>query len=116
MCSYIVFGVFSLAHAADATAKSDKSIAAVTEYFKCEALGHIPGKCDRSEMEQYNTSIMSAIAYTMIGLIPLSILNFVLKWRSVKEVTVKLFHWLTRKFSKCTNLSANNKVEGVNQM
>ena len=53
MCSYIVFAVFTLAHASDAKAKFHKSIAAVTEYFKCETLGHVPGKCDRSEIEQY---------------------------------------------------------------
>ena len=116
MCSYVVFVVVSLAHSGDVTAKSDKSIAAVTEYFKCEALGYVPGKCNRSKMEQYNTSIMSAIAYTMIGLIPLGILTFVLKWRAVKEVTVKLFRWLARKFSKCTNNTPNNKVESVNQI
>ena len=40
---------------------------------------------------------MSAISYILIGLIPLGILNFVLKWKSVKEVAVKSFYWLSRK-------------------
>ena len=53
ICLFLVFVVFILVHSAIATAKSDKFIAAVTDYYKCEALGHLPGKCNRSEFEQY---------------------------------------------------------------
>ena len=97
ICLFIVFAVFTLVHTAIVTARSDKFIAAVTDYFKCEALGHVPGKCNRSEFEQYCNPYMSAISYTLIGLIPLGILNFVLKWKSVKELAIKSFHWLSRK-------------------
>ena len=108
-----------MAHAAYVAATSDKLITALTNYFKCEALGYVPGKCNRSDFEQYNNPYITLISYTLIGLIPLGILNFVLKWMSVKEAVVKLFCQLTRKFSKNVNLSsfstAKSGASGVNQ-
>ena len=58
---------------------------------------------------------MSAISYTLIGLIPLGILNFVLKWKSVKEVAVKTFNRLSRKspdITKVSSLSSGNRCVG----
>ena len=57
------------------------------DYVKSETLGQVIGKCSRAKFEQYHTPLMSAIAYNLMGFIPLSILNYVLKWRlSIKEV------------------------------
>ena len=56
--------------------------------FKCEALGHVPGKCNISEFEQYYNPYIRAISYILVGLIPLSVLNLVLKWSSVKEIAI----------------------------
>ena len=60
---------------------------------------------------------MSVISYILIGLIPFGILNFVLKWKSVKEVAAKSFHWLTRKSVDITNVSSlssrQKSVSGV---
>ena len=105
---FIVFSVFTLVHSAIVTAKSDKFVSVLTDYFKCEALGHVPGKCSRSEFEHIYSPYMSGIAYALIGLIPLGILNFVLKWRSVKEVAGKSFHRLSRKSSEITNVSSSS--------
>ena len=61
---------------------------------------------------------MSAISYTLIGLVPLGILNFVLKWKLVKEVTVKSFHWLSKKppdikdIKKVSSMSSGNRCVG----
>ena len=110
---FLVFAIFILVHSAIATAKSDKFFAALTDYFKCEALGHVPGKCDRSEFEQYYNPYMSALAYILIGLIPLGVLNVVLKWSSVKEIAVKSFCYLSRISSWIINdssLSSDNRV------
>ena len=105
MCLFIVFSVVTLVHTGIVIASSDKFIAALTDYFKCEALGHVTGKCNRSEFEQYYNPYMSAISYIFIGLIPLGIINFVLKWNSVKKVAEKSFHWPAKKPSQNTNLS-----------
>ena len=110
---FVVFAIIILVHSAIATAKSDKFFAALTDYFKCEALGHVPAKCDRSEFEQYYNPYMSALAYILIGLIPLGILNVVLKWSSVKEIAVKSFCYLSRMSSWIINdssLSSDNRV------
>ena len=108
-------GVFITVKTAIATAKSDKFIAALTNYFKCEALGYVPGKCNRSEFEQYYNPYMGAISYILMGLVPLGILNFVLKWRSIKKacITLKSFHHLPRKSFVIINpltLSIGNRV------
>ena len=110
---FMVFSVFTLVHSAIVTAKSDNFISAVTDYFKCEALGHVPGKCNRSEFEHIYSPYMSAISYTLIGLIPLGILNFVLRWRSVKEVAVKSIRRLSRKSSEITNVSNSSSDNRV---
>ena len=82
--SFIIFGFFILGHVSDITAKSDKFQAALEEYFECEAFGHIPGKCDRGTFDKIFSPYTSAIAYILMSLIPLSILNFIIKWSSVK--------------------------------
>ena len=110
---FIVFVVFTLVHSAIVTAKSDKFVSVLTDYFKCEALGHVPGKCNRSEFEHIYSPYMSAISYALIGLVPLGILNFVLKWRSVKEVAVKSLRRLTRKSSEITNVSSSSSDNKV---
>ena len=111
----LVFTVFNLVHSAIFTAISDKLIAALTDFFKCEALGYVPGKCNRSDFEQYDNPYLSAISYIIAGLVPLSILNFVLKWKAVKEVAVKTFDWLSRKspdITKVSSLSSGNRCVG----
>ena len=106
------FALFTLVHSAIVTAKFDKFIAAVIDYFKCEALGHVPGKRNRSDFEQYYNPNMSSISYTLIALIPLGILNFALKWRSVKVVAMKSFHWFSEKsdITKISSLLSGNSV------
>ena len=96
--SFIIFGVFILGHVSDITAKSKKFELALVEYFQCEAFGHIPGKCDRGTFDKIYSPYMSAIAYMLMGLVPLSILNFILKWSSVKSVGNKA-KILTKRYS-----------------
>ena len=108
------FKVVTSVHTGYVTATADKFTTALTDYFKCEALGHVPGKCSRSKFEQYHTPLMSAIAYTLMGLIPLSFLNYVLKWRSIKEVTVKSFHLLSTKRTT-SKVSSSNKMSSISQ-
>ena len=110
---FVVFSIFILVHSAIFTAKSDKFFAALTDYFKCEALGHVPGNCNRYDIEQYDNPYISAISYILIGLIPLGVLNFVLKWRSVKEIAVKSFRCVSRISAwiiNDSNLSSDNRV------
>ncbi|XP_019859822.1 PREDICTED: uncharacterized protein LOC109588073 isoform X1 [Amphimedon queenslandica] len=83
---FTIFGAFTIGHESSTDATSDKFEAALQEYFECEAFGHIPGKCDRGTIEKISKPYFSAIAYILMSLTPLGILNFILKWSSVKNV------------------------------
>ena len=71
------------------TANGDKLIDGMKVYFICEASGHVPGKCDRNVFERHFYPSMSCISYILMGLIPLSILNFVVNWNKVKGIVCK---------------------------
>ena len=62
---------------------------AFEDYFTCEFVGHTPGRCDRNGFEKFTYPYLSIIAYLFIGLIPISILNFVINWQSMKEFCLK---------------------------
>ena len=106
MCSFIIFAVFSLVQNSLGIANLDTFIASLTDYFKCEAFGHIPGKCNRSNFEQHYDQYLAAISNILMGLIPLSILNFVLKWRSIQKKAKIFFEFLRR--STKTIVAATN--------
>ena len=99
MCSFILFAVFILVQKSLRLATLDTFIAALTDYISCESFGHIPGKCNRSSFEQHYNQYLAAISNILMGLIPLSILNFVLKWRSVQK-KVKIFLECIRRSTK----------------
>ena len=96
--TYITFGVFILGHLSDVIAKSGKFQAALREYFECEAFGYVPGKCNRGTFDKIYNPYMSVTAYILMSLMPLSILIFTLKWRSVKSTGNKAVK-LIRKYS-----------------
>ena len=50
---------------------------ALEQYFACEALGHVPGKCSRDEVEKYSRPYLVMIVYISNCLIPLTSLVFV---------------------------------------
>ena len=116
LCSFILFAVFTLAQISDYLAKKEDLLEALNNYFKCEALGHVPGKCNRSQFEHYYNPYLNAITYTLMGLIPLSILNFVLKWKSVRRVTKKGSSTINRKSTMNTTqaISSHNPVSVSN--
>ena len=102
LCSFILFVVFTLAQTIVNFAKKEDFIVAVSDYFKCEALGHIPGKCNRSQFEQYYNPYLNATTNTSLGLIPFGILNFVLKWKSIKKGNKKVLSIFKRQSTVIT--------------
>ena len=108
-CTIIVFGVFTLVNVSYNTANTNKQVTAITDYFKCEALGYVSGKCNRAEFEQYYNPYVNAIAYILLGLVPLTILNFVLKWKAVQQFSKKILQKLrTRKTGKSVKAPVNS--------
>ena len=87
--TFIFFSIYTLASVSNTIAVSNRLKSALNEYFKCEALGHVPGKCSRKHFEKFMTPYVSAISYLVLGFIPLSILNFLFKWKSLRSLTTK---------------------------
>ena len=105
---YIIFGVHTQVEVAIDLANADKFVEALTAYFICELSGHVPGKCDRSEFEQYKHPYASVISNILLGLFPISILNYVLKFEKIKR---SLFRCYTiAKSGKETNTSLQMKT------
>ena len=119
MCSFILFAVFTLVQNSLGIASFDTFITSLTDYFKCEAFGHIPGKCNRSSFEQQYNQYLTALNNILLGLIPLTILNFVLKWRSVQNKIKLFFECLKRSTKRVvsatnpTNISSSDKGDNT---
>ena len=94
--SISTFGAFILAHFNSTITRFNKFITALTQYFECEALGHIPGKCNRETFEKIHSPYMDAITYMLMGLVTLSVLNFVLKWSSFKKAKDSVKFYIKR--------------------
>ena len=87
--SFIIFGVYTMIQAGIVSAHSDKLIDGLRKYLTCEFTGHVPGKCDRNDFEKYSYPYLLAVSYILLGLIPLSILNFVVNVRLTKAFVRK---------------------------
>ena len=61
-------------------------------YFLCEAVGHIPGRCSREPLEQYTfvISLMNCIYYIMTAFSPVIHLMFVINCRILKEGVLRM--------------------------
>ena len=94
---FTIFSIYILGITSNNIAVSERLTSTLTDYFKCEALGHVPGRCNREPIERITTPYFSAISYLLLGLIPLSILNFVFKWSSVKKAKEKLTAFLRKR-------------------
>ena len=101
----IVFGIYILGAFSDTIAKANELIFLLTDHFKCEALGHVPGKCSREPFERLISPYVLIVAHILLGLAPLSILNFVFKWSSIKKAKEKL----TAIFSKHKSSPMDNE-------
>ena len=95
-----------MVHVGIVTSNADETVDGLITYFACESSGHVPGKCDRTIFERYTQPYMSAVAYILMGLFPLSIMNFVVKWNAIKNL-FKCFTvgWMNSSTSKETKSS-----------
>ena len=102
-----------MVHVGIVTSNSDKTVDGLITYFACESSGHVPGKCDRRIFERYTQPYMSAVAYILMGLIPFSVVNFVVKWKAVKNTVFKCFTaiWINSSRSKTPVPLESRKTE-----
>ena len=120
ICFGVISGIFTVV-----TAAHRKELAtAFQKYFACEGQGHIPGRCDRSEIEFVHLSYLGILTYISFGLLPGFAIFFVLNWRKLKccahvnshpsnttmsstRMTTRHRPSIGRKISKMSNLSFN---------
>lgn len=60
-------------------------VIALEQYFACEALGHVPGKCSRDDIEKYSWPYLTMIAFVSTCLIPVPSLVFVVNVNRLKK-------------------------------
>ena len=109
--SVSVFSLFSLGYTSNLIAKSQIFKAALTQYFECEAFGHVPGKCDREAFEKMYSPIVGAVAHFLMGIMSLSILNFVVKWERIKITGSNAFAITINNFTKVLLMQNSSSTE-----
>ena len=74
-----------MAFVALVTTNANKFIDGLTEYFACEASGHVPaaGRCSREVFEKYSYPYVAMVSYLLLGIMPVIHLNYVLDWSAV---------------------------------
>lgn len=86
--SYVVFGGYSFIYFGISHGDADRAVKGLAQYFACESTGHVPGKCDRRSFELHLYPRMSVIAYVFIGMVPISIIIFIVNWHKLwKSIT-----------------------------
>lgn len=87
LVTFTIFGMYGLIEKVSVVVEMDSISSAVSNYFACEASGHVPGQCSREKFEKLAIPYLSGISYYFIFIIvPLTILVFVINWKSVLEV------------------------------
>lgn len=102
--SILILALTILAYTSHVSATANKFKMALAEYFQCEAFGYEPGKCDHS-YDGIVSPYWSMTVYGMVGFVPISVLNYVLNWESIKNCCTKL---LCAKRNNMKNPQQNN--------
>ena len=93
-----------------AISQADNLVAGLTEYFTCEAGGHVPGRCSREVFQKYLYPYVSMTTYILQGLCPLSVLNYVIDWKSVQKMCKESKpSWSTSFKAFCRNIHKTTK-------
>ena len=109
-CSFIIFAVYNIIYLSVRKAHTEKLINGLRSYFECEAFGYTPGKCDREMFEQYTNPYARAMVYLLMSLIPLSVLIYVINWRSLKDSLSKICIFKTRTKYNLSSSKTSSKL------
>ena len=93
-------------------AEQDSLRDAVNLYFLCEAVGHVPGKCNRESFEQYSHPLLNIVFYVASFFLPAVMLLYLINCRLLKEKVERTKFIKTLRFfserkstAKLTNIS-----------
>lgn len=62
----------------------------LSEYFRCESNGYVPGKCNRQVIQQDSIVWFTSAAFIILGATPLINLLFVVNFKTIKEKVKKI--------------------------
>ena len=85
LCYYAVFAIVGLSYFSIDAAQQVDRIAAIKQYFVCEAAGS-GVECDRSGFSYFGHHVLSVLVYLTLGLIPAVNLTFVINWTVAKDL------------------------------
>ncbi len=80
---YIIVGVSALTFEGIFARNETRFLDELLEYFICEAAG-TGEPCDRSGYNEYNDPVSEAVAYILVGLIPLANLMYVMNFEKMR--------------------------------
>ena len=83
--AFIFYGIVATLYATVLGTHTKEFVTALEQYFACEALGHVPGKCSRDEVEKYSWPYLTTIAFVSTCLIPVPSLVFVVNLNRLKN-------------------------------
>ena len=83
--AFIFYGIVATLYATVLGTHTKEFVTALEQYFACEALGHVPGKCSRDEVEKYSWPYLTTIAFVSTCLIPLPSLVFIVNLNRLKN-------------------------------
>ena len=80
----------------------------IRDYFLCEAVGHVEGKCSRESFEKYLAPLLEGLLYIMVGLFPVVYLLFVVNLEQIFARVKEIVHIHC---TKSTKLSSNPEAK-----
>ena len=91
---YVLFGIVGLVTSGLLLSNlSHVLFQSIVTHFACEALGFIPGKCDRSLFEQKSFSYLRTVTFVFYAFIPIVSLVFVIDTKKIRrQVLMRCFH------------------------
>ena len=111
LCYYGIFGIVTLTYLTLGTINREEIIAAIEQYFVCEAAGS-GMECDRSKFEQLTHSGLVITTFVLLGFFPYTNLIFVIKWRATKN----FYRGILDRCCQNSSSSSSTKNQTVNGM
>ena len=114
--NYGIFGIVTLSFFSIGTINQNEFIAAIEQYFVCEAAGS-GTECDRSEFEQFTYSGLIITTFALLGFAPYVNLIFVINWRATKGLCQGIRNRCCRSSSRSSSRKTKNQaVNGMDEM
>ena len=101
----IVLTSVIIARAGFTTLFEDILWSSIRDYFLCEAVGHVEGKCSRESFEKYLAPSLEAVTYIMRAFFPVVYLMFVINPEKILTRVREIVHLHSTKITTLSSTS-----------